>query len=142
MIKKEKEIKMKNYDFLENMINSNEQSDETEYYYLEKSGNMYVLCYGFYDGNLDLILKDGEAILEKIENGEIEEVLEVAKKYFEKYENYDKEKYHFFEFFETKDGAYNKLKEMYKNNLLVENQLINLIEIIDEIENFLNEVKY
>lgn len=133
---------MKNYDFLENMINSNEQREESEYYFLEKSGNIYALGYSFCDGNLDLILKDGEIILEKIKNGEIEEVLEVAKKYFEKYENYEEEKYHFLEFFETKEEAYDKLEEMYKNNLLFENQLIHLIEILDEIENFLNEVKY
>ena len=134
---------MKNYDFLENMINSDEQREESEYYYLEKSGNLYALGYSFYDGNLYLIIDEGEAILEKIKNGEIEEVLEVAKKYFEKHENYDdEEKCHFFEFFETKEEAYKELNKMYKNNLVFENQLIHLIEILDEIEAFLNGLSY
>ena len=133
---------MKNYDFLENMINTDEQKDEIEYYCLEKSGNLYALEYSFFDGNFGLIIEEGEEILEKIENGEVEEVLEVAKKYFEKYENYDEEKYHFFEFFETKEEAYKELNKMYKNNLLVENQLIHLIETLDEIEAFLNGLSY
>ena len=133
---------MKNYEFLENMINIDEQREETEYYYLEENAHLWGLGYSFYDGNLDLILKEGEIILEKIENVEIEEVLEVAKKYLENYEDYKEEKCYFYEFFKTKEEAYKELNKMYKNNLVFENQLIHLIEILDEIEAFLNDLSY